>query len=285
MVYHTFREIRPASESGVLSGAGDVGSTMSPAVAGPSGGLARRDSSIVDDAAGGTVRVRNPRFGRRTPASLPGQIGSISDVPTGADTVGITGEGDQIGVPQPALADDIGPPAPSRRFARRRGRTAWDWRLGSQRVAASGLDQPARQIRGWAGPFRAARFLGRKVGGPGEIDGTAREPAEAFAGRRGQRLAGGGALSGQTEAAIEHGLEFLANHQSTDGSWSLNYALGRTGFEKERASFQSDTAATGLALLAFLARATTTTAINISVWYVPALSICCAIKSPTVTCT
>lgn len=52
-----------------------------------------------------------------------------------------------------------------------------------------------------------------------------------------------------TEAAIELGLEFLARHQRADGSWSLGgFDLGHP---QKQGQFNSDMAATGLALLAF----------------------------------
>jgi Tol biopolymer transport system component len=61
--------------------------------------------------------------------------------------------------------------------------------------------------------------------------------------------------SKESEAAVERGLDWLAAHQSRDGSWSLN------GFQVNckhpqctaAASVTSDTAGTGLALLPFLA--------------------------------
>jgi len=55
------------------------------------------------------------------------------------------------------------------------------------------------------------------------------------------------------DPAVVSGLEFLRRHQSKDGSWSLhNFGAGRKGYEDETASIRSDTAGTGLALLAFL---------------------------------
>ena len=100
------------------------------------------------------------------------------------------------------------------------------------------------------------RFLSRSVGGPLAVDGRAREPAEAFAHRAEQRLnkRGGRDQAGErTEKAVELGLAFLARHQSSDGSWSLNnFGKGQAAYENERANFNSDTAATGLALLSFL---------------------------------
>ena len=74
-------------------------------------------------------------------------------------------------------------------------------------------------------------------------------PTAAFA-RRGQRndpTAGEadlGQWGPQTEAAIERGLAFLARNQRPDGSWTL------AGYS-ERPTLSSDTAATGLTLLAF----------------------------------
>ncbi|HEV3136814.1 MAG TPA: hypothetical protein VGZ26_02900 [Pirellulales bacterium] len=100
----------------------------------------------------------------------------------------------------------------------------------------------------------AERPLGRKRTGPPAVDGRLREPAAPFARRGSQRPNKGSddEFSQASEAAIELGLDFLARHQAADGSWKLNFAgPGQPGSE-ERASFRSDSAATGLALLSFL---------------------------------
>lgn len=56
-----------------------------------------------------------------------------------------------------------------------------------------------------------------------------------------------------SEKAVEMGLDFLARHQNPDGSWSLHRFGGGQGYENAGyGQMQSDTAATGLALLAFL---------------------------------
>jgi len=57
-----------------------------------------------------------------------------------------------------------------------------------------------------------------------------------------------------SERAVEAGLDFLARHQNPDGSWSLHdFWQGRPGYENAGAGqMHSDTAATGLSLLAFL---------------------------------
>lgn len=58
--------------------------------------------------------------------------------------------------------------------------------------------------------------------------------------------------SDASERAVERGLEWLVRHQYADGHWSI-HDLNCQGHEcKGHGSFQSDTAATGLALLAFL---------------------------------
>jgi hypothetical protein len=104
-----------------------------------------------------------------------------------------------------------------------------------------------------------ARFLAKAAGGTLAIDGRARDRAQSFGGR-GRSPTGGGPRGGgtKTEAAVESGLEFLAKHQSADGSWSLNNFPGasvprsKTDVNYDAGAIHSDTAATGLALLAFL---------------------------------
>jgi hypothetical protein len=57
-----------------------------------------------------------------------------------------------------------------------------------------------------------------------------------------------------SEQAVEMGLDFLARHQNVDGSWSLQkFSQARPGYENAGdGQMVSDTAATGLAMLAFL---------------------------------
>lgn len=89
----------------------------------------------------------------------------------------------------------------------------------------------------------------RRVGGPMNAVGSKVAAVEMFA-RRIQRTQGGAALSPvgevgpDTEEAIERGLAYLADTQNEDGSWSLQG-------HGDRVVLQSDTAATGLALLSF----------------------------------
>ncbi len=120
-------------------------------------------------------------------------------------------------------------------------------------VGTAGGRRPGGELVARVG---SGRMPGRRVDQAPVIDTRAREPARAFAGRGGQRKAhegGADGASARTEAAVEAGLHFLAGLQSPAGSWSLNsFADSQPGFENERAAFRSDTAATGLALLAFL---------------------------------
>ena len=96
--------------------------------------------------------------------------------------------------------------------------------------------------------------------GPLPIQVTVRQsPTPSFGqrdpSRRGARArAFGGTEAG--EAAVERGVEFLARHQFPDGRWSLDHlAPGTTGDSDGfglAENMNGDTAATGLALLAFL---------------------------------
>jgi len=102
-----------------------------------------------------------------------------------------------------------------------------------------------------------ARFVRKELGGPPATNIKAVASTDAFErrmDRKGDPEGGGtGRPSPQTEEAIEMGLVFLSRHQSPDGSWSLNnFAAGRPDYPAESASINSDTAATGLALLAYL---------------------------------
>jgi hypothetical protein len=94
---------------------------------------------------------------------------------------------------------------------------------------------------------RAARLPRRDVGGRPQMNTAPVVATEAFRKRveRNSNRPGGDRLGPETEQAIEMGLAFLAQHQHDDGRWSLQ------GIDDERPAFQSDTAATALALLAF----------------------------------
>jgi hypothetical protein len=109
--------------------------------------------------------------------------------------------------------------------------------------------------------FQDVRFIRKRSGGLPGVNVTATMGADAFARqaiRKGDQRGGEpGRPSEKTEESIELGLHFLARHQMSDGSWSLNnFAAAQPQFEEEyvneRAALHSDTAATGLALMAFM---------------------------------
>ena len=95
-------------------------------------------------------------------------------------------------------------------------------------------------------PERESRFVRKQSGGSLAVVPNVVIGKEAFRKRNPGSLASSGP---STEAAIELGLAFLARHQLADGSWTLGQ------FDVENPLYQnqlaSDTAATGLALLAF----------------------------------
>ncbi|MFM7138424.1 MAG: hypothetical protein ACKO1M_15385, partial [Planctomycetota bacterium] len=85
-------------------------------------------------------------------------------------------------------------------------------------------------------------------------DGRVRDVAAAFAGRTpaGGRSVGGiedPATLDQARQMVDRGLDFLARSQLADGRWRLTEFAGVT--EADVPTLDSDTAATGLALLAF----------------------------------
>lgn len=97
---------------------------------------------------------------------------------------------------------------------------------------------------------RSSRFVRPEFGGPTETSSMPTIAAEPFR-KRMLRTAGNGPVPAsslspgpQTEEAIEKGLDFLARYQQPNGSWSLQTF-------REDATIVSDTAATGLTLLAF----------------------------------
>jgi hypothetical protein len=89
----------------------------------------------------------------------------------------------------------------------------------------------------------------RQIGGPATPAGTKIAAVESFS-RRVMRTSGGAASSAPglggpaTEEAIERGLAYLASIQNEDGSWSLQG-------HGDQVLLRSDSAATGLCLLAF----------------------------------
>ncbi|MBP89168.1 MAG: hypothetical protein CMJ64_21030 [Planctomycetaceae bacterium] len=120
--------------------------------------------------------------------------------------------------------------------------------LGFERAADVGLNtRRAREDSVHIQP-QTMRFVRKEVGGPPSVNTAAVLSADAFRKRTARMLGDGAgtprAGAGQTDEQIELGLAFLARHQLADGSWSLQAV-------DNRATLVSDTAATGLCLLAF----------------------------------
>ncbi len=90
------------------------------------------------------------------------------------------------------------------------------------------------------------RFRKTETGGAPSVSAAPTIAREAF---RSRNEPSRSASAPQTEESIELGLAFLARYQQDDGSWTLG------GFDMDRSDrakmFSSDTAASGLALLAF----------------------------------
>ncbi len=104
----------------------------------------------------------------------------------------------------------------------------------------------------------AQRFIGQRAGGMPAFDARDFKPTPAFEQRslpqRSITARSRGGSSG-SERAVEMGLDYLARQQLPDGRWSLqNAAVGGTSQESAASAgqMQADSAATGLALLAFL---------------------------------
>jgi hypothetical protein len=143
-------------------------------------------------------------------------------------------------------------PAPAARFVRP-GDASPD--RSPRRGAAVGRVGPETEIR-----VAANRpSLGKRNVGLPALDARVPEPTtEAFQQRDPERRSEIAKQYGATEGserAVEMGLDFLARHQFADGHWSLHVLPGADGpgyADAALGQMQADTAATGLALLAFL---------------------------------
>ena len=109
------------------------------------------------------------------------------------------------------------------------------------------MTRPATRESKQIQPNLKNRYRDPDFGGLPSINPDAVLAKDAFKNRRPSAVAR--AAEPTTEAAIHLGLEFLARYQAADGSWTL------TGFDREStqhiSQLDSDTAATGMALLAF----------------------------------
>lgn len=193
----------------------------------------------------------------------PRRRATIADVPSGigaaeAPVVGRTGPTSDVSgeLPEGTLAGepsrrDGGPPAFVRVETGPGG-------LGAEPALEAGTadrrsrpDVPDLAING-------ARIAARRSSSLPTVDGQVRMAIDSYKLRRARRyrdaeVPGAGRPSPKTEETVEAGLEFLARAQSPDGSWSLHDYRGKPATENCR--IHSNTAATGLALLAYLGAA------------------------------
>ncbi|HEU5430100.1 MAG TPA: hypothetical protein VFU81_00470, partial [Thermomicrobiales bacterium] len=263
------RQVASSSANSLPIGAGVPGGNNNVAVAGgarlaaPSAGAAGapRRSDQLEDAA----------------ASLAGASGGV--MPRGASPEAATAGGDatidlaEIASPSDGAAESASGPAPGDALAARSD-------LPAGRMASAGL--PVR-IAAPAGPGGLASQPSVEIGLPSRRARPESEVVHTAAGRilverSGGKLADvrvrdtavpglrqrdratrrelarqrGGSES--SERAVEMGLDFLARHQNPDGSWSIHdFSQGQGGYENAGfGRMQSDTAATGLSMLAFL---------------------------------
>jgi hypothetical protein len=116
--------------------------------------------------------------------------------------------------------------------------------LGALAATETGLNN--RRARNDMGPLQAfanTPFFRENPGGVPTYNKTAIFAKQAFRARGEREVEALGGPS--TEEAIELGLQFLAQIQRDDGRWLLQYE------GDEQVALQTDTAATGLAMLAF----------------------------------
>ncbi|HVX11936.1 MAG TPA: prenyltransferase/squalene oxidase repeat-containing protein [Pirellulales bacterium] len=185
--------------------------------AGPAGtGDTAVPEALVGSVAGGSAKGELTTMDELGHARRPAALPVLAPAAPGTGGLG------------PELALDLG--LPSRR-ARPESESA---HLGSGRL-----------ILERSGANRAAEIRVQDVAVPG-FRQRDRQHREELARERGG--------SEGSERAVEMGLDFLARHQNVDGSWSLQkFSQGRPGYENSGdGQMVSDTAATGLGLLAFL---------------------------------
>ena len=127
--------------------------------------------------------------------------------------------------------------------------------IGDRINANVGVTTPRARSHSEQMQLQDARFIRKNVGGPPTTIARAAIAVDAFRHRlqrRGSRQLGGGVpLQPKTEEAIELGLVFLARHQEADGRWQLNPSM-MDADAGTTPTLRSDTASTGLSLLAFL---------------------------------
>ena len=215
------------------------------------GGAGRRDApSKSSENASGLGQLATSRRSRvRTLASTESgaELGELSDK-GGVEGVAIeSGSGDSSGVGDTSVAQRAASGGVRVQLNAETGPGG----LEKDYSSAAGIND--RRAKPETGPLQAfveTRFERQRAGGLPTLNTAAAVASDAFKDRERQRTQRRGAP--QTETTIENGLDFLARFQETNGRWRLErFGNGQGDATDETPLTQSDTAATGLAILAF----------------------------------
>ena len=243
---------RPATSSGANQSEWTRASNTQGSVADR---RSRQDGESGAGVSAGEQRFASAPHRRASQARL--EPGQLAEVPVGSeddlhhDSIdGSSGESTMAALNGSSSGPAIGRTRASipTRVAARRGSGG----LAARKSSNAGLADRRASSRAEFAHDQPSRFLAKRTSSPATLSGRSRRAALPFA-RRSARQSGDGLDSGApdagTEAAIERGLAYLARVQSPSGRWSFQ----ETGTNDESAAvIVSDTAATGLGLLAFL---------------------------------
>jgi Prenyltransferase and squalene oxidase repeat len=178
------------------------------------------------------------------PTGLSGNVAAV-EVPSAPSTTAIA----SVDTGDAGMGSDLGPMARQASASVPIEIGAIDGPGGLGRVEAADVGVNNRRARADSLQIqsRTTRFVRQEVGGVPNFSTAAVVSADAYRGRGkpGDSPGSMGSPAGQqSDKAIELGLAYLARQQLPDGSWNLQAV-------DHRAVLVSDTAATGLALLAF----------------------------------
>ncbi|HWA97450.1 MAG TPA: prenyltransferase/squalene oxidase repeat-containing protein, partial [Pirellulales bacterium] len=243
----------PALAGGVPRRADLAGSGGGPIASGTSNGSSGATTAVPRQrGSGATATIDVPRLAGVGPATgIPG---------SGAPGGGTAGPGTATGVPAPAaLTPGSALMAPTRGGGVPVHIPAPAGLGGLDRQPSADLGLPNRLARAESNVVHTTtpRMILEKTGGEPMIDARVRDTAVEGLKQRDRENRGDVARSrggtAETERAVELGLDFLARHQASDGSWSLHaWHVGRDYADPVPATMHSSTAGAGLALLAFL---------------------------------
>lgn len=259
------------SLAGLASGAAPGGGSDPSALGSAGQGLARPTGiGPRGDTAGGSAMPSVDIAGTGNTLGRSTRSGGTAELPGGAAVnVPLAGSGTQPNVTSPGRSTSGGSPLASLgpatssvdKASERPGLPAMlpKGTAGTGPAPTVELGQPLRRASRESDVIASVtpRVPLERTGGSPQIDGKVRDLAVAGLKQRdregrasiAQKLGG----NADTERAVELGLDFLARHQSNDGSWSLHaFAAGRNYTNAGEGAMESDTAATGLALLTFL---------------------------------